>query len=118
MNTGNTKAVFATDQNWDELVAKPGVLLVDFSAEWCPPCRRLEPIINELAADFTGTATVATIDVEMNPSVTVRYNVRNMPTILVFKDGELVNRHLGFTTKQVLAGLIETQMTEPVLTAQ
>ncbi|MFC5411860.1 thioredoxin family protein [Larkinella bovis] len=106
MMTENTKAVYATDHTWNDLLAQSGVLLVDFSAEWCPPCRRLEPIINELAGDFAGLATVATIDVEMNPAVTARYNVRNMPTILVFKDGELVNRQVGFTTKPVLAGLI------------
>ncbi|GAB3893711.1 thioredoxin [Larkinella knui] len=112
MTTEHTKAVYATDQNWDELLAKPGVLLVDFSAEWCGPCRRLEPIIHELAADFAGTATVATVDVEMNPVVTTRYKVRNMPTILVFKDGELVNRQLGLTTKHVLTGLIESELQE------
>ncbi|GAB3342511.1 thioredoxin [Larkinella ripae] len=109
MTTEPSKAVYATDQNWDELLQKPGVLLVDFSAEWCPPCRRLEPIMNELAADFAGLATVATIDVEMNATVTARYNVRNMPTILVFRDGKLVNRQVGFTTKTVLAGMIEGQ---------
>ncbi|RAJ94388.1 thioredoxin [Larkinella arboricola] len=110
MTIENTKAVYATDQNWDALLEKPGVMLVDFSAEWCPPCRRLEPIIHELAGDFAGTATVATIDVEMNPAVTARYNVRNMPTLLVFKDGQLVNRQVGFTTKSVLADLIEGQL--------
>ena len=112
MNTENAKAVYATDQNWDDLLAKPGVMLVDFSAEWCPPCRRLEPIVNELAADFAGSAIVATVDVEMNPVVTARYKVRNMPTILVFKDGEVVNRHLGLTTKQVLATMIDSQIPE------
>ena len=110
MTIENTKAVYATDQNWDELLAQPGVMLVDFSAEWCPPCRRLEPIIHELAGDFAGAATVATIDVEMNPFVTARYNVRNMPTLLVFKDGQVVNRQVGFTTKAVLAGLIESEL--------
>lgn len=113
MTMNNTKAVYATDQNWDELLAQPGVLLADFSAEWCPPCRRLEPIIDELASDFAGAATVSTIDVEMNPSVTARYNVRNMPTILVFKDGQLVHRQVGFTAKTVLAGLIEGQLALP-----
>jgi thioredoxin 1 len=115
MTTEDTKAVYATDQNWDELLAKPGVLLVDFSAEWCPPCRRLEPLIHELAADFAGSATVATVDVEMHPVVTARYKVRNMPTILVFKDGELVNRQIGFTSKPVLTTMLLEQMQETVL---
>ncbi|MFD1140421.1 thioredoxin family protein [Larkinella insperata] len=110
MTLENTKAVYATDQTWDDLLAKPGVMLVDFSAEWCPPCRRLEPIIHELAGDFAGAATIATIDVEMNPAVTARYNVRNMPTLLIFKDGQLVNRQVGFATKSVLVGLIESQL--------
>ncbi|MGA0560595.1 thioredoxin family protein [Larkinella sp. VNQ87] len=110
MTTETTKAVYATDQNWEDLLQKPGVLLVDFSAEWCPPCRRLEPIIHELAGDFAGSATVATVDVEMNPAVTARYNVRNMPTILVFKDGQLVNRQVGFATKPVLTNLIESSL--------
>jgi thioredoxin 1 len=113
MNTENTKAVYATDQNWEDLITKPGVLLVDFSAEWCPPCRRLEPIINELAADFTGSATIAAVDVEMNPVITARYKVRNMPTILIFKDGEVVDRQIGFATKQVLATMIDNQIQEP-----
>ncbi|WP_421830303.1 thioredoxin family protein [Larkinella sp.] len=115
MTTEHTRAVYATDQNWDELLAKPGVLLVDFSAEWCPPCRRLEPIIQELATDFAGAATVATVDVEMHPVVTARYKVRNMPTILVFKDGELVNRQIGFAAKPVLTKMLLKQMQETVL---
>lgn len=110
MNTETTKAVYATDHNWKELITRSGVLLVDFSAEWCGPCRRLEPIINELAADFAGLATVATVDVEINPLLTSRYQVRNMPTILIFKDGQLINRQIGLTTKQVLAQMIASQL--------
>lgn len=110
MLTEQTKAVYATDQNWDDLLKKPGVMLADFSAEWCPPCRRLEPIIQELSTDFAGLATVATLDVEMNAAVTARYNVRNMPTILVFRDGQLVHRQVGFTAKNVLTTLIESQL--------
>ena len=112
MNTETTKAVYATEHNWKELIAQSGVLLVDFSAEWCGPCRRLEPIINELAADFAGLATVATVDVEINPLLTSRYQVRNMPTILIFRDGQLINRQIGLTTKQVLARMIESQLTD------
>ncbi|WP_128544414.1 thioredoxin family protein [Larkinella soli] len=112
MNTQSKKAVYATDHNWDELMAKGGLLVVDFGADWCGPCRRMEPIINELASDLDGTATVATFDVESNPVITSRFNVRNLPTILFFRDGELVHRRIGLTPKHLLAqdvsGLLAT----------
>ncbi len=98
-----------TDGNFDE-GTKTGVVLVDFWAEWCGPCRRLAPTVDALASDFDGRAVVAKLNVDENPSVAGRFQIRGIPTLLIFKDGELADTIVGLASKEDLAGKLEKQL--------
>ena len=98
-----------TDSNFDE-ETKQGVVLVDLWAEWCGPCRRLAPTVDALAQEFDGRATVAKLDVDENPNVPGRYAVRGIPTLLLFKDGELVEQLVGLKAKEEIASAIQRQL--------
>nr|WP_277254252.1 thioredoxin [Neptunomonas phycophila] len=76
-------------------------VLVDFWAEWCGPCRMLGPIIEEVSKDYDGKAVVGKLDVDSNQEFAAKFGVRNIPTVLVFKNGELVNRQVGVSPKNV-----------------
>ena len=103
-------AVPATDATFDQEVGRSsGLTLVDFSATWCPPCRLIEPILDEIAAE-RGDVKVATIDADENLHTMVRFNVRSVPTILVFKDGQLVDRIVGVVPKSRIEATIATHL--------
>ena len=97
-------ALEITDQSFQEMVLnsdKP--VLVDFWAVWCGPCRTLGPIIEEVATDFEGKAIVGKVDVDNNQQVSVDYGIRNIPTVLIFKNGEVVDKIVGVAPKEVIA---------------
>ena len=97
-------AVEITDSNFQDLVLnsdKP--VLVDFWAAWCGPCRMLGPIIEEVAEDFAGKAVVGKVDVDNNQQISVDYGIRNIPTVLIFKNGEVVDKIVGVAPKEVIA---------------
>ena len=97
-----------TDSNFQaEAIEKGGVSVVDFWAEWCGPCRMITPIIEELSNDYSGKVTVGKLNVDHNPQVSSNYGVRSIPTILILKDGEIVDKQVGVTTKTALAEKIE-----------
>ena len=95
-----------TDANFTEKV-KEGLSVVDFWAVWCGPCRMIGPIIEELSMEYKDKVLVGKVDVDSNHEVSMRYGVRSIPTILFFKDGEVVDKHVGATSKQVLKDKIE-----------
>ena len=97
-------AVELTDSNFQELVLnsdKP--VLVDFWAAWCGPCRMLGPIIEELHDDFQGKVIVGKVDVDNNQQVSMDYGIRNIPTVLIFKNGEVVDKFVGVAPKASIA---------------
>lgn len=96
-----------TDSNFEEKVLKGGVSVVDFWAEWCGPCKMLTPIIEELSKDYDGKASVGKLNVDDNPNVSMKYGIRSIPTILFIKNGEVVDKQVGVTTKQALAQKLE-----------
>ena len=102
------KTIEITDNNFEEIVLtsdKP--VLVDFSAEWCGPCKLMTPVINQLAEKLRDVAMIAKLDVDANPKTTARYGVRNMPTFLMFKDGQVVDRVIGAVPGSVLEQKVE-----------
>jgi thioredoxin 1 len=105
-----------TDNNFDDETSK-GVVLVDFWAEWCGPCRRLAPTVDALASEFDGRATVAKLNVDENPNVPGRFAVRGIPTLLLFKEGQLAETIVGLRAKEDIAQMIErhpgTQVERP-----
>jgi len=101
-------ALEITDANFEEVVLKSSQpVLVDFWAEWCGPCRMLGPIIEELSSDYNGKAVIGKVDVDSNQKFAAQFGVRNIPTVLIFKDGELVNRQVGVSHKNVYADYID-----------
>ena len=102
-------AITLTDQNFDEMVLKSEKpVIVDFWAEWCGPCRMVGPIINEMADEYAQKAVIGKLDVDSNPGVTSRFKVRNIPTILFFKNGEVVDKQVGMAPKNVLVSKLES----------
>ncbi|MFN2394650.1 MAG: thioredoxin [Bacteroidales bacterium] len=101
-------ALELTDSNFDELVLKSDKpVLVDFWAEWCGPCRMVAPIVSEIATEYDGKAVVGKLDVDSNPGIATRFGIRNIPTILFFKDGEVADKQVGAVPKSVLTSKIE-----------
>jgi thioredoxin 1 len=91
-----------TDATFEELVLKSDKpVIVDFWATWCGPCRMLAPIMDELSNEFTGKAIIAKVDVDANQEFAAKYGVRNIPTVLFFKNGEQVDKQVGVAPKTV-----------------
>lgn len=99
------KIKYLDDDNFENTIAK-GITLVDFYADWCGPCRRIAPLIEELAEEMHGKATIAKLDIEKAQKTTANFQVMSIPTIIVFKDGKERKRMVGLTDKKGLLGLI------------
>jgi thioredoxin 1 len=98
-----------TDSNFDQEI-QTGVVLVDFWAEWCGPCRRIAPIVEELAGQYDGRATVGKLNVDENPNVPGRFMIRGIPTLLLFKNGQLADTLVGLAPKEDIAKMIEKHL--------
>lgn len=99
------------EKNFDEIVVKSDKpVLVDFWAEWCGPCRIIGPTVEELAKEFEGKAIVGKVNVDENLSVASKYGIRNIPTLLIFKGGQVVDKHVGVASKNVLAEKLNKQL--------
>ena len=100
-----------TDANFQEKVlGSDKVTMVDLWAEWCGPCKAMNPILKELAVEYTDKAVIGKLNVDDNPEVPTNYNVRGIPTFLIFKKGELVEKIVGATSKQALKARIDAHM--------
>ena len=100
-------ALAISKENFQELLQSGQPVVIDFWAEWCGPCRMMSPIVDELAAEFEGKVVIGKCDVEQNDDITMKYGVRNIPTIIFLKGGELVDKRVGACSKDALKAKIE-----------
>ncbi|WP_372754800.1 thioredoxin [Labilibaculum sp.] len=101
--------IAVNDTNFEEVVLKSDKpVLVDFWAEWCGPCRMVGPIVDELSTDYDGKVVVTKMDVDSCPATSAKYGIRNIPTILFFKGGEIVDKQVGAVPKSSLAEKIDS----------
>jgi thioredoxin 1 len=104
----NSAAVDLNDSNFDkEVTQSTQPVLVDFWAEWCGPCKMIAPLIDEIAKEKAGSVKVAKVNVDENQSLSVKYNVRAIPALLFFKNGQLRDQIVGMTSKKDLLGRLE-----------
>ncbi|HCR55268.1 MAG TPA: thioredoxin [Cytophagales bacterium] len=104
------KTLELNDSNFDEAIKGDKPVLVDFWAEWCGPCKMIGPVVEELAGEYEGKAVVAKVNVDENPEVAGRFGIRSIPTLLVFKGGQIVDKQIGAVPKSVLAQKLAAQV--------
>lgn len=100
-------AITITDATFEDLLKSDKPMVIDFWAEWCGPCRMVGPIIEELSSEYDGKVIIGKVDVDNNDEVTSKYGIRNIPTILFIKDGEVVDKQVGAAAKSVFVEKIE-----------
>jgi thioredoxin 1 len=103
----STEPCHVTDSNFDETIKKNKVVLIDFWANWCGPCRALAPTIQELAKEYSGKILVGKLDVDENPATAERFQVFSIPTMIVFKNGSETDRLVGLCPKNRIAETIQ-----------
>lgn len=100
-----------TDSNFEEEVLKSEhPVLVDFWAEWCGPCRMIGPVVEEMAVEYAGKAKIGKVNVDVNPEVSVKYGIRSIPALLIFKDGQVVDQIIGAVPKTHLTKQLDAQI--------
>ena len=105
-----SKTVEITDANFEQIIASEKPVLVDFWAEWCGPCKMIGPVVEELASEYEGKAVIGKVDVDNNPAVSAKFGIRSIPTLLVFKGGEIVDKQIGAVPKSVLSQKLDAQV--------
>ncbi len=101
--------VEVNDSNFEEVVLKSDKLvIIDFWAEWCGPCRMVAPIIEEISEEYDGKVLVAKVDVDSNPGISSKLGIRNIPTVMFFKDGEMVDKQVGAVPKSNFVSKLES----------
>ena len=106
-----SKAVEFTDGNFEEeVIQSDQPVLVDFWAEWCGPCRMIGPVVEEMAGEYEGKAKIGKVNVDLNPEVSVKYGIRSIPALLIFKDGQVVDQIVGAVPKTHLSKQLDAQL--------
>jgi thioredoxin 1 len=106
----NSKAIEITDANFNDIINSGKPVLVDFWAEWCGPCKMIGPLVDELAGEYDGKAIIGKVNVDHNPEVSAKFGIRSIPTLLVFKEGEVVDKQIGAVGKNILAQKLDSQI--------
>lgn len=96
-----------TDQSYQEVIAQGLPVVIDFSATWCGPCKKIAPIIEELAAEYEGKVNIFKCDVDENDELTSKFGIRNVPTVIFLKGGEVVDKHVGAAPKSTFVEKVE-----------
>ncbi|MBE7003078.1 MAG: thioredoxin [Ruminococcaceae bacterium] len=99
-----------TEESFDKALAQPGLLVVDFWAEWCGPCKMLGPVIEQLANDYDGKAVIGKVNVDDEPDLAQRYGIMSIPTVMFFKDGQNVDTKIGVMPPQEFVKTIEANL--------
>ena len=101
---------FTYDNFQEEVLDADQPVLVDFWAEWCGPCRALGPVIEELSGEYEGKAKIGKLDIDNNRDAAIKYGIQSIPSIIIFKDGEVINKFVGISPKDELVGAIDAAM--------
>jgi thioredoxin 1 len=110
-NRGAAETIHLTDQSFDEtLTGTPGLVMVDFWAEWCGPCRAIAPVLEELATAAEGRVTLMKVNVDENHGLAARYAIQSIPTIVFFQEGAVVDRVVGAAPKAVLQDIVNASL--------
>lgn len=104
------KPIPLTDSNFQETLRQHSLLLVDFWAPWCGPCRMVAPIVEELASRYAGSATFGKLNTDENPRITMKYGISAIPTLIVFKNGEEVDRMVGVAPKPQIEAFLQKHL--------
>jgi len=103
-------ALVVTDENYKELINGDKPVVLDFWAEWCGPCRMVGPIIDELSTDYEGRVAIGKVDVDSNNDIVAEFGIRNIPTVIFFKGGEIVDKQVGAAGKEAFAEKINNML--------
>jgi thioredoxin 1 len=105
------KAIQVTDATFAaEVLQSDKPVLVDFWAEWCGPCRMIAPVVEEMAGEYEGKAKIVKLDVDANPQVSMQFGIRSIPTLLIFKNGKIVDQIVGAVPKPMLKKQLDAQL--------
>ncbi len=106
----NHNAIEITDANLEEILQSKEPVLIDFWAEWCGPCKIIGPVVEQLAGEYKGKAVIGKVNVDTNPNAAAKFGIRSIPTLLFFKNGELVDKHIGNAPKAALVSKLDAQL--------
>ncbi len=108
--TAVTKANFANEGEFNQLLSNEKLVVADYTATWCGPCRVVAPLIDQLASEYSDRATVIKIDIDENKDIAKKYGIRSIPAVLVFRDGEVVESLFGSKPYETYSDILETQL--------
>lgn len=105
-----SKTIEITDANYNEILSGDKPVLVDFWAEWCGPCKMVGPVVEEMAGEYDGKAVIGKVNVDSNPEISAKFGIRSIPTLLIFKNSEVVDKQIGAVPKAVLSKKLDAQL--------